>query len=41
MNFASILVASLIPLAIGFIWCHPKVLGDLWMRETYFNNQKI
>ncbi len=28
------LVAAIIPLLIGNVWYHPKVLGNLWMRES-------
>jgi hypothetical protein len=27
INFLAVLVASLVPMAIGFIWYNPKVLG--------------
>jgi hypothetical protein len=34
MNFVSILVASVVPLFIGFIWYNPKVFGSIWMKEV-------
>ena len=27
-------IAALIPLLIGFIWYHPKVFGNAWMKVT-------
>lgn len=34
MNFVSILVASVVPLFIGFVWYNPKVFGNIWMKEV-------
>lgn len=33
MNFLAILIAGLIPLAVGFIWYNPRVLGNAWMKS--------
>jgi hypothetical protein len=27
-------LVALVPMVVGFIWYNPKVLGNLWMRET-------
>lgn len=40
MNFIAIAVAALVPMALGFIWYHPKVLGTLWMRESGMTEEK-
>lgn len=34
MNIAIIFIAALIPLVVGFIWYHPKVFGNTWMKAT-------
>lgn len=41
MNFYAILVAALVPTAIGFIWYHPKVFGTLWMKENGFTEEGL
>ena len=33
-NWLVLLAATLVPLLIGFIWYHPKVFGNAWMRAT-------
>ena len=34
INFIALIVAALIPMALGFVWYHPKVFGDMWMRAA-------
>lgn len=34
MNILAIFVAALVPIALGFIWYHPKVFGAAWMRAA-------
>lgn len=34
LNFASVLVAALVPNIVGFLWYNPKVFGNTWMKET-------
>jgi len=34
LNFWLIFVAGLIPLITGFIWYHPKIFGNAWMRSA-------
>jgi hypothetical protein len=34
VNFLVLLAATLVPLVIGFIWYHPKVFGNAWMKAT-------
>ena len=34
INFPVVLLSALIPLLMGFIWYHPKVFGNIWMRES-------
>lgn len=32
MNYVAILVGALSVMVLGFIWFHPKVLGNTWMK---------
>lgn len=41
MNIIAIVVAALVPMALGFIWYHPKVFGTLWMRESAMTEEKV
>lgn len=34
MNFIIVPAAALIPLLVGFIWYHPKVFGNTWMKAA-------
>jgi hypothetical protein len=34
INFLILLAATFVPLVIGFIWYHPKVFGNAWMRAA-------
>jgi hypothetical protein len=34
MDFKIILLSALIPLIVGFVWYHPKVFGNAWMKAT-------
>ncbi len=34
VNFLIIFLASLIPMALGFVWYNPKVFGTAWMKST-------
>ena len=40
-NFLAIIVAALVTLPIGFIWYHPKVFGDLWMKEARLTEEQL
>jgi hypothetical protein len=41
MNFIIVLAAALIPLIVGFIWYHPKVFGNAWMKAAEMTEEKI
>lgn len=41
MNFIAIGIAALIPLIMGFIWYHPKVLGTAWMKACGLDEEKL
>ena len=40
MNFTSFFVAALIPMVIGFIYYHKKVVGSAWMSVTGMTEEK-
>src|SRR6478735_6587269 len=40
MNFLAILVAALVPMALGFIWYNPKFLGKAWMEASGMTEEK-
>lgn len=41
VNFLIILAAALVPMAIGFIWYNPKVLGTAWMNAAEMTEEKM
>jgi hypothetical protein len=41
INFLAVLVAALVPMAIGFIWYNPKVLGNAWMKAAGITEEKM
>lgn len=41
VNFLIIFLASLIPMALGFIWYNPKVLGPAWMKSAEITEDKM
>lgn len=41
INFPIILLASLIPMVMGFIWYNPKVFGNAWMRVAEMDEAKM
>jgi hypothetical protein len=40
-NYWIIPIAALIPMIIGFIWYHPKVVGTAWMNESGMTDEKV
>jgi len=41
MNFLVLGLTALIPLVLGFIWYHPKVFGNAWMKSLGFTEDKM
>ena len=41
LNFLAILVASLVPMLLGFIWYNPKLFGTVWAREAEMTEEKM
>ena len=40
-NLAAVAIAALMPMVIGFIYYHPKVLGGAWMRANGFTLESM
>lgn len=40
VNFLILLLASLIPLVVGFVWYNQKTFGTAWMKETGMTEEK-
>ena len=40
-NWMAMAVATLMPMIIGFIYYHPKVLGGIWMRANGFTLESV
>ncbi|MBK6860536.1 MAG: DUF1761 domain-containing protein [Saprospiraceae bacterium] len=41
LNMMAIGVASLIPMIMGFIYYHPKVMGNAWMNANGFSQESL
>ena len=41
MNFLAIGAAALIPMVVGFIYYHPKVVGTAWMKACGLDEEKL
>jgi hypothetical protein len=41
MNYLAIAVAAMSTLVVGFIWYHPKVFGNVWMREAGLTEEQL
>lgn len=41
INFFSLIVATLVPMIMGFVYYHPKVLGGIWMKANGFTLESI
>jgi Protein of unknown function (DUF1761) len=41
MNFIAMLVAALVPLALGFVWYHKSVFGNVWMSTSGVTDDMI
>ena len=40
-NFLYIILAALIPVFVGFIYYHPKLVGGAWMKSTGLTEEKM
>ncbi len=41
INWLAILVSALVPMLLGFIWYHPKVMGKVWMDACGFKEEDM
>ncbi len=41
MNIMALIVASLIPMSMGIIYYHPKLMGQAWMSANGFTKESI
>ncbi len=41
INWIALIIATLMPMVIGFIYYHPKVLGGVWMRANGFTPESV
>lgn len=41
LNFLALLVSALVPMILGFIWYHPKVFGNTWMRVAGLTEEQV
>ena len=41
VNFLAVIIASLIPMALGFIWYNSKVFGKVWQQECGLSDEKL
>jgi hypothetical protein len=41
LNYWIIPIAGLVPMIVGFIWYHPKVMGTTWMNVAGMTEEKI
>lgn len=40
-NLLALFVVALVPMIVGFIYYHPKVLGAIWQREAGVTDEKL
>jgi hypothetical protein len=41
INFPILFASALIPMLVGFVWYHPKVLGTAWMNVCGLSEEKL
>jgi len=41
INFLVVLLSAIVPMAVGFVWYHPKVMGNAWMQASGMTEDKI
>ncbi len=41
LNPLALIVAALVPMIMGFVYYHPKVLGNQWMRANGFTLESL
>lgn len=41
VNWIAVVVAALVPMIVGAVWYHPKVLGGIWMKANGFTEEDL
>lgn len=41
MNFTSLILATLVPMAMGFVYYNPMLLGNTWMSANGFTKESV
>lgn len=41
VNWLALIVATLVPMVLGFIWYNPKVFGNAWMKAADMTDEKV
>jgi hypothetical protein len=41
LNFIALICAAIIPMAMGFIYYHPNVMGNTWMNANGFTKESL
>ncbi|WP_166920276.1 DUF1761 domain-containing protein [Flavobacterium poyangense] len=41
INFIALLLAAIVPLVVGFIWYHPNLFGNAWMKESNLTKEQL
>lgn len=37
LNWLIVVASAIVPLIVGFVWYHPKLFGNVWMKESGIN----
>lgn len=40
-SYLAIVIAGLIPMVVGYIWYHPKLFGNAWMKSLGFTEETL
>lgn len=40
-SYLAILIAGLIPMVLGYVWYHPKVFGNAWMKSLGLTQEEL
>lgn len=41
INWFSVIISGIIPLALGAVWYHPKLFGNAWMKGIGMTEEKM
>ncbi|NUQ26519.1 MAG: DUF1761 domain-containing protein [Saprospiraceae bacterium] len=41
VNWLAVVVSAIVPMVVGFLYYHPKVLGGVWMKANGFTLESI